>query len=99
MNNDGAGYSVKKQFFLPTQILTDDMKDVLEKTFVQSRQKHIPQVKDMVQNEWKQIFSQENKNPTGSLQAGRFREMCIACENKSKLMFLVKAKFQTYNQT
>jgi hypothetical protein len=50
---------IKKQYFLKTDLMTDEMKETLEKKLVEIRKDKMPEVAQMVKSEWQMIFSQK----------------------------------------
>jgi len=98
-SGSGGKRQSKKQFFLKTDLLTDKMKEHLEKRFVELRKDRMPEVTQMVQSEWKQLYSQK-KGEKGNSHSqachywlpNGFKEMAEACEGKSNILVLIKGK-------
>mmetsp|Transcript_13543 Transcript_13543/g.21107 ORF Transcript_13543/g.21107 Transcript_13543/m.21107 type:complete len:195 (-) Transcript_13543:6107-6691(-) len=94
-----------KHYFLGSDLLTDPQKGVLEKKFVDIRKEKMPEVENMVKSEWSMIYSQKKPDEMGGLTYHHyswpptgFKDMCVACEDKSQLMILIKGKMSQYSQ-
>lgn len=61
---------IKKQYFLSSELMTDEMKETLEQKFVEVRRDKMPEVSQMVKSEWQMVFSQKKgeKGNTSSQQ-------------------------------
>ena len=87
-----------KQYFIGSELMSNEMKAALEKKFVEIRKDKMPEVSQMVKSEWKMIYSQ--KKPADLAMPNLqyywptygFKELCAACEGKSSLMILIKGR-------